>query len=323
MYSIRNVIFLLHSLSNIKVVKQAEMFVKSPDDCNNCSVTGIDVLTDDRIIIADGSNRNIKLFDKERHFLSAYTWPWSTGVGYGPYGVAVSQDDEIYVVFWKSIKVMNIKENRFSEKRTFFFHGNYIKCITAHEGCIFILTATDLFHTARQYVLKIDDAGHSLWAVPVKNDSCACGSPFRNFFEPTVGGNGFCLSSFEHGGKLNVLLSGMKKGKLDGGTGTKLAIEDVDFTGPVCYGNGLMYVSDCCNQIFALIPNTNEKVLLIKLPNTPYTVSHLGTRRRPRPPTFQINCMKFNPRNNQLLVSYGVHNPTPNNIECFQVRTET
>ena len=300
------------------MAKQAEICIKSPDDRYDCHVGGIDVLAGGRLIVADISNRNIKLFDEERHFLSAYTWPWEVA-----HDVAASRDDVIYVIFSKFVKVMDVKENQFSEKRSFYYHKNYIKGIAVHEGSVFILTATELSDiTASQYILKIDtDMGKTIWTVPVKDESY--GSPFRNFFEPTDGDSGFYLSSFDHEGKLNVLLSGSRKGKLDAETGAKLVIEDVDFTGPVCYGNGLLYVSDCSNRIFALIPNTNEKVLLIKLQNTPYTVSHKNsTRRRPLPPTFQIKCMKFNPRNNQLLVSYGPMYQTPNNIVCLQLQTE-
>ena len=296
-----------------------EIYVKGMDDSNDCCVTGIDVLVDGRLVIVDGSNRNIKLFDEEGQFLSAFTWPLSTGVGHS---VAASRDNEVYVTFSKSVKVMDVKENLFSERRVFNYRKNYITCITVYEGSVFILTTTDFTLTARQYILKIDKAtGKALWTVPVEDESYD--PPFRNLFEPTDGGCGFYLSSFEHEGKLKVLLSGSRKGKLDGETGTKLAIEDVDFTGPSCYGNGLMYVSDRRNQIFALIPNTNEKVLLIKLQKTPYSVSYTkGTRRRPLPPTFEINCMNFNPRNNQLLISYGVNNPNPNNVVCLQLQAE-
>ena len=58
--------YLLHfsvSLSTINVYKQEQICVKSPEDESDCSVTGIDVLDDGRLIILDGRNTNVKLFD--------------------------------------------------------------------------------------------------------------------------------------------------------------------------------------------------------------------------------------------------------------------
>ena len=46
-------------------------------------------------------------------------------------------------------------------------------------------------------------------------------SPFQNLFDSTIRGTGFYLSSFTYEGKVNVLLSGSRKGKLDGESGSK------------------------------------------------------------------------------------------------------
>ena len=223
------------------------------------------------------------------------------------------------MIFLKSVKALELKQNQFSDKGEFFFHGNYIKCITVHQGSVFILTSTDM-HTGCRYVVRIDNRGRSLWAVPSNDDSY--GSPFRNLFDTTIRGHGFFLSSFAHEGKVHVLLSGSRKGKLDGESGSKLATEDMDFSGPVSFGRGVVYFSYChSNEIFAFIPKTNEKELLMKLPNAPYQISHMGTRRNPRPLTYEIKCLKYSPTNDQLLVSYRPYNPNPNYFDCLQLQT--
>ena len=302
-------IFLIftHSLSKIKVDRQEPVCVKSQDDESDCSVTGIDVLDDGRLVIADGSNRNIKLFDQNRRPLSTYVWPRSTVVGHRPDGVAASSSKEIFVIFRKYVEVLELKDNQFCDKGTAFYHENWIRCITAFQGYVFILTQ---LLGGRKFVHRIDSRGRSLWAVPVED--------FADF---NVSGHGYYLTSFALEDKVNVLLSGSGKGKLDGESGAMLGTEHVDLAGPVSYGKGLVYFSySHSNEIFALIPNTNEKELLINLPNAPYQLPHMGTRRRPQPLTYAINCLKYNPAHDQLLVSYGPNNPNPNYIDCLQFK---
>ena len=159
-------------------------------------------------------------------------------------------------------------------KENVFCHGNWPRYVTAHQGNVFILTQLGRF-----FIHRIDSKGQIRWIVhkPVED--------FANFPYHTVRCNGYYRSRFAHEGKVNVLLSGSRKGKLDGEFGAILGVEDMEFVGPVSYGRGLIYFSYCHrNGIFALIPNTNEKQLLLKLPDAPYKLSHMDARRTPQPP---------------------------------------
>ena len=281
--------------------------MKSLWDELDCYVTGIDVLDDGRLIIADRSNRNIKLFDQNRHHMSSYVWPRSIVEERGPDGIASTSNNDIFVIFFKSVKRLQLKNSQLCDRGTFFSNGDWIRCITAQNENVFILTQ---IQGGKKYVHRLNSEGHSLWVVSVES--------FANF---NVSGHGYHLTSFNYGDKVNILLSGSAKGKLDGKSGTKLEIEQVDFAGPVSYANSLVYFCYYdSNEIFALVPNSNKIKLIIKLPNALYHFPHIGTRSRPQPPIYSINCLVYNPTNEQILVSYGPNNPTTNYLDCIQLK---
>lgn len=73
-------------------------YVKLTDDKLECQILAIDVTPDGRILLADNTNKRIKIFNKDRKFQSSLTFNSQTG----PSSVAVTNNEEAITSLWWS-----------------------------------------------------------------------------------------------------------------------------------------------------------------------------------------------------------------------------
>ena len=105
------------ALSSITVEHMEPVCLKALYDDSDCYIVGLDVTEDGRIVVADFSNKNVKLFSNDGK------WLMSRSLSARPSGynaIAVVNNEEVLLNMWSEGKlyVLDLKTNLLATKET-------------------------------------------------------------------------------------------------------------------------------------------------------------------------------------------------------------
>ena len=267
--------------------------MKAPSDVVDCYIAGLDVTEDGRIIVADFSNRNVKLFTMDG------TWLMSRSLSARPSGyntVAVINNDEALLSIWSegTLHILDLKTKLLSTKETVPIQYSLLS-VCCYQGQIFATSGVGI-----PSVMKIDRKGTVYWSRKLNDaDQYLFKSP--------------CFSTcFQEGDMLTVLVADDAKGtisSIDGATGALLKVfssENKRSVGPIAYGRGHLFIWN---------PDGKEiDVWTTDLANKTTVISDLCH--------CVSGCMKYCESRNCLWVTYGWFTPSPNAIDCYKLTDE-
>ena len=285
--------FSCQSLLDVTLVYKDVLSIRAPDDHLDSIVKGFDITPDGRIIVADSSNRNIKLFDKDGRFQSSLSF----SPKYGPEGVSVVNNEESLTNFWKEnqVYIIDIETEQTCIKR--ILQMDVPVCnVAAYGDKMIILAFGD-----PPSVQLVDRSGRTYWSVSTDDKG-----------EGLFGNQAICTCVIE-AMQLSVIVTDGSKNtitKLDGATGDVITVRAVQMKSPreSCVDDqGILYVCYFARrQICAWNLTLDRSHLQLLEPGV------LGDR-----PCY----IKYNPLNSQLLVAYGRRPQSFNRnmIDCFEI----
>ena len=142
-------------LTDVHLLCEDRICVKAPGDKTNCEVQGLEVMHDGRIIVADRSNRNIKLFDRCGDYLSSYH---VTDCLFDYFFITTTDDGEIILslTIEKDLRILGIERNRIRLRDTIRVQEDYGLVLACEDKII----AFPIFGTT---VSLLDRGGNILW----------------------------------------------------------------------------------------------------------------------------------------------------------------
>ena len=285
--------FSSQNLPDVTLVYKDAFSIRAPDDQLDINVTGFDLTPDGRIIVADSSNKNLKLFDKDGRYQSSLSF----SMMYWPCGISVVNDVEALTNIWKEMQVyvIDIETKPMCIKHNLPINKPVCN-VAAYEDKMVILSFGD-----PPSVQLVDRSGRTYWSV--SRDDKGEGL-FQN--------HAICTCVIEKA-QLSVIVTDAYKNaitKLDGATGEVITVRNVQMKSPwgSCLDDrGILYVCySSRRQVCAWNLDLDSNNLLLSESGV------LGDR-----PCY----IKYNPLNSQLLVAYG-WGPGgfySNMIDCFKI----
>ena len=255
--------------------------VKLPDDRWDCTVRGIDVTPDGRILVVD---RRIKLFDKDGNILDTL----KINLFNGPDKIAVISNDEAVCTVTpdSEIYIIDLKDNKLFIKDTIrVIPRSWVSDISVHGDQFIVANGT-----IPMSVQLIDRQGKVYW------------SRQRDAFGQQLLATYSRLTSFTEGGRLKIVIVAVSDNrlvKLDGETGEVLMVTQLFCSG---IRTPAEITHDGENLIFVSNPVTGE-IYSWNYGLTECNVILSDTKELRGKPS----CIKYDAPNEQLLVSYGNH----------------
>ena len=195
------------ALSDVKLTRSCRFNVKIPEDEEGCDIFGIDIAPDGRMFIADLANNRIKVFAKDRRYLSSLYVPM-------PVGIFVVSNREALVTFWSknNFSILDISGYKLSVKEVVTLDCT-VRSVSAYQDKYFV-TCLD----QPRSVKMVDRRGKVYW-------SRSLGTAGKNLFARPL----YNTCAME-GGRLVVFVSDIIKGtitKLDGSTGNIICVSTI------------------------------------------------------------------------------------------------
>ena len=262
--------------------------IKLSDDTEDCDVYAVELTTDGRVVIADKSNKKIKMFNMHIEYQSSLSLPFP------PSDVAVLNTKEAIVSLWSKNKlyILNINKLTPTIKETIELTYSLI-AITSYEdkiiGCSWEETPSVKLMDKRGNVYWsrcLDDDGNPLFDIPAYNICCLVNKRPVIFVTDYGAVNSVTKLDFATGDVIKIC----KKPRPVGIT------NDNDNMVYVCYETRRVIVS--------LSPDLGGERVKVSFKD--------GIDPLP-------SCIKFNKFLNQLMVSYDHKSFGRNYIHCFNM----